>query len=352
MGKRMRRIIGLAVLLTAQPLLAAPAAGLETATVEYVTVPDEIRLDGRVEAVNQATVAAQTSGRVTEINFDIDDFVAKGEVIVRLHDTEQQARLAQAQSGLQEVQARFDKAADDQRRKQTLYKEQAISKSVLDAAVAEYKTSQAALGAARAQVAEAGEQLEHTLIRAPYSGIVVERHIEPGELVQPGTLLMTGLSLDSLRVTTSVPESLIASLRRYQEASVILPETVNGRVAAESLTISPRADAATHSFEVRLQLPALEQPLYPGMSVKVALTSGEAERLLAPESALVYRSEVAGVYVVDDHGIHFRQVRPGRRYGVGGREILAGVTAGERVALDPVRAAIELKNVRGGQPHE
>lgn len=349
MGRSMRRVIGVMVLLLARPLAAS---GLETATAELVTVPDEIRLDGLVEAVHQATVAAQTSGRVIEIHFDIDDYVPKGEVIVRLHDTEQQARLTRAKSGLAEVQARFDKAADDQRRKQTLYREQAVSKAALDAAVAEYKAAQAALDAARAQVTEAAEQLEHTLIRAPYSGIVVERHIEAGELVQPGSLLMTGLSLDALRVTTRVPESLIANLRRYQDASVLLPETVNGRVAARSLTISPRADSATHSFEVRLQLPALDKPLYPGMSVKVALTSGESERLLVPASALVYRSEVAGVYVVDAAGIHFRQVRPGRRYGVSSREILAGLAAGERVALDPVRAAIELKNTQAARPHE
>jgi hypothetical protein len=133
---------------------------------------------------------------------------------------------------------------------------------------------------------------------------------------------------------------------------VILPASVDGRVAADSLTISPRADARTHSFEVRLRLPPLEQPLYPGMSVKVAVTSGEGKRLLAPESAIVHRSEVAGVYVVDEAGIHFRQVRPGRQYGVGNREILAGLAAGERVALDPVRAAVELKNAQAGRSHE
>lgn len=351
MNRRMRWAIGLAAWLLVQ-VPPIPAAGLETATVEYVTVPDEILLEGRVEAVKQATVAAQTSGRVTEIHFDIDDFVPKGEVIVRLHDTEQQAGLAEAKGGLAEVQARFDKAADDQRRKRTLFEQQAVSRAALDAAVAEYRAAQAALEAARARVTETGEQLEHTLIRAPYSGIVVERHIEPGELVQPGTLLMTGLSLDALRVTTHVPESLIADLRRYQTASVILPEAVDGRVTADSLTISPRADALTHSFEVRLQLPALEEPLYPGMSVKVAVTSGEGERLLAPESAIVYRSEVAGVYVIDEDGIHFRQVRPGRRYGVGNREILAGLGAGERVALDPVRAAVELKNAQAGRSRD
>ena len=332
--------------------LTSSALELETITADMVVVPDEILLDGLVEAVNQSTVAAQTSGRVTEIHFDVDDFVPKGEVLVRLRDTEQQAGLARANSGLQEAQARHQKAADDLRRKQTLLKEQAVSQSAVDTASAEFKTAQAGLTAAQAQVTSATEQLEHTLIRAPYSGIVVQRHIEAGEMVQPGTALMTGLSLDSLRVTTQVPESLVASLQGLQQASVLLPATMNGRVAAGKITISPRADTATHSFLVRLQLPVLEQPLYPGMSVKVALATGSAARLLVPEQAIVYRSEVAGVYVVDADGIHFRQVRPGRLYDQARQEVLAGLSAGERVALDPVRAAILLKSSRDGQPHE
>lgn len=345
-----RRTLGALALLAG--VTGAGAAGLETAAAESVTVAVEIRLDGLVEAVNQATVSAQTSGRVTEIKFDIDDFVPKGEVIVRLHDTEQQAQVARAQSGLRDAQARLDKATDDLRRRQKLLRGQAVSQAEVDAATAEFKSARAALDAARAQLTEAGEQLEHTLIRAPYSGIVVERHIEPGELVQPGTLLMTGLSLDSLRVTTPVPESLIAALRRFRQAGVILPGASGGRVAAQGLTISPRADAQTHSFEVRLQLPALEEPLYPGMSVKVAITSGKAERLLVPAQAIVQRSEVAAVYVVDDSGIHFRQVRPGRNYAAGRREVLAGLSAGERVALDPVQAAILLKQGEAGHAHE
>jgi RND family efflux transporter MFP subunit len=333
--------------------LTAGAAGLATTPVERVAVPDETVLDGLVEAVNQSTVAAQTSGRVTEVRFDVDDFVPKGEVLVQLRDTDQQAGMAKANSGLQDAQARYQKAADDLRRKQTLLKDQAVSQSAVDTASAEYKSAQAGLSAARAQVASAQEQVEHTLIRAPYSGIVVTRNVEPGETVQPGTTLMTGLSLDALRVSVQVPQGLVASLRQLQQASVLLPGTDHHRVAVQKLTISPRADADTHTFLVRLQLPALEQPLYPGMSVKVAITTGTTERLLVPEQALVHRSEVAGVYVVDTNGIHFRQVRPGRVYDGQRQEILAGLSAGEAVALDPVAAAIRLKSAqRSGPAHE
>ncbi len=351
MSRGIQSVTWLVALLSAYPLTAG-AIDLETAGVEYVSVPDEIRLEGLVEAVNQATVSAQTSGRVTEIRFDIDDFVPRGEVIVRLSDTEQQARLTKARSGLQEVQARYDNAVIDLRRKQALLEKEAVSRAAVDTANAEFKAAKAALAAARAQQAESGEQLEQTVIRSPYSGIVVERHVETGELVQPGSPLMTGLSLDSLRVTTQVPESLISTLRRNQSASVILPGAAGAHVAADKLTLSPRADAATHTFEMRLQLPALDEPLYPGMSVKVAVATGERERLLVPVKAIVYRSEVAGVYVIDDRGVHFRQVRPGRRYAGDRQEILAGVSAGERVALDPVRAAILLKSEQPGQSRE
>ena len=71
-----------------------------------------------------------------------------------------------------------------------------------------------------------------------------------------------------------------------------------------------------------------------------------------PAQAIVQRSEVAAVYVVDDSGIHFRQVRPGRNYAAGRREVLAGLSAGERVALDPVRAGIQLKQGEVGHAHE
>ena len=351
MNNSIRSVIWPVVVLFAFPLTTS-ALALETAGVEYVTVPDEIRLDGLVEAVNQATVSAQTSSRVTEIHFDIDDFVPRGELIVRLRDTKQQAQLVKAKSGLNQAKARYDKAAADQRRKQNMLKERAVSRAEVDTANAEFKAAKAALATARAQLTEAGEQLEHTLIRAPYSGIVVERHIEVGELVQLGTLLMTGLSLDSLRVTVQVPESLVGALRRFQTASVLLPGTIDGRVMVDKLTISPRADAMTHTFEVRLQLPVLNEPLYPGMSVKVAITTAQEERLLVPTQAIVYRSEVAGVYVVDELGVHFRQIRPGRHYSENRQEVLAGLTDGEQVALDPVRAAGLLKGGQGEQSHE
>jgi RND family efflux transporter MFP subunit len=345
-------LIVLAVISGGSLSASAPAADLQTVPAEYVTVTSEEVFDGVIEAVNQSTVAAQTSGRVTDVLFDVDDTVTKGSIIAELRDTEQQARLAKADSGLAEAQARYTEASEERQRQQNLYEGQAGSKAALERAVAAYKAAKAGQEAARARVAEVNEQLEHTVIRAPYDGIVVERHIEVGETVQPGMLLMTGLSLESLRVTTQIPERLIGTVRKYQTARIMLRGEHAGAILADEVTVSPRADKVAHTFEVRIRLPERQTGLYPGMSIKVAIVTGEAQRLLIPARAIVHRSEVAGVYIVNDQGVVFRQVRPGRLYDDAKREILAGLMAGERVALDPAQAAIELKRRYAGQGDE
>lgn len=221
-------------------------------------------------------------------------------------------------------------------------RQQLISQAVYDKARANLKAAKARQTSAAASLAQADEQLERTVLRAPYSGVVVERHVEPGEAVKPGQPIMTGYGLGELRVTAQVPQSLIGGLRQHRSAEVILLED-GVALEVSKITIHPFANPRNHSFPVRLDLPAMDIRLYPGMLVKVALTIGSTERLMLPQQALVSRSEVNAVYVVDANGkLSFRQVRPGNRYGEQ-VEILAGLDANEIIALDPVRAGIEHK---------
>jgi multidrug efflux pump subunit AcrA (membrane-fusion protein) len=114
------------------------------------------------------------------------------------------------------------------------------------------------------------------------------------------------------------------------------------RIAAESLTFFPVADAEANTFRVRVNLPDGAATLYPGMFVKVGFVVGETQRLLVPAEAVVRRSELSGVYVTDGDAVGLRQVRLGRRYG-DSIEVLSGLSEGETVAIDPVAAGIWLK---------
>jgi RND family efflux transporter MFP subunit len=309
----------------------------------YEIAPRERIWDGSVEAVNEATVSAQTSGRVTEILADVNDFVEAGTVIVRLTDKEQRSALKSAEAGLQEARARASEAAADFARIQEMFKNETVSRARMDQARANHESARAREASAQAGVVAAREQLDYTVVRAPYAGIVSRRHVEAGESVAPGQPLMTGLSLQQLRVNVDVPQSMVDAIRQIGKATVHYGEI---DIAADSITFFPVADAASNTFRVRVTLPRTDVVLYPGMFVKVGFVVGETHRLLIPAQALLRRSELTAVYVVDGKGgIALRQVRAGRAYG-DRIEILAGLEENESVALDTVQAGIYLKQYR------
>ena len=265
----------------------------------------------------------------------MDDYVEKGKILLRFRDKEQRARYDAAE-------ANYEEAESDFRRTTELFEKKLVAKAMLDKAEARLK-------ATRAQRDQAKENLEHTRVRAPYSGIVVKRHIEVGETATVGQRLFTGLSLESLRATVNVPQDIINTIRKNQQARVIINRTTGQSVQAESLTISPYADSTTHSFTVRVNLPAGDYQIYPGMFVKVGFILDEIQQLVIPADAVTRRSEVTAVYVVDpQQRRYYRQVRVGQPFGDTEVVILAGLNAGERVALDPIKAVVRYKEQRAG----
>ena len=323
----------------APPAARAPV-GFETLEVAVEASPRERAWDGVVEAVNQATLSAQTAGRVLELPFDVNDYVEAGQVVVRFTDVEQVSASRRASAALNAAQAEAAEAELSYRRTEELVGKQLLARAALDQARARRDAARAALEAARAGVSEAGEQVDYTVIKAPYSGILTERLVEVGESVRPGQPLVSGLSLDQLRVNVEVPQSDIAAIREHGAAAVLLPD--GRRVEASGVVIFPYADPKTHSFRIRVELPKANTGLQPGMTVKTAFKTGEARRILIPASALVSRSEVTAVYEVDPaNRVSLRQVRVGHR--LGDRiEVLAGLSAGDRIAADPLAALAHL----------
>jgi RND family efflux transporter MFP subunit len=182
--------------------------------------------------------------------------------------------------------------------------------------------------------------VSYTEIRAPYAGVVTQKLVQVGETVAPGTPLMAGASLDALRVIVEIPQSIVEQVRAHNKAAVY----VDGRrIEATAITFFPSAEPLTNSFRARIELPRDLKGLAPGMFVKVGFITGEAQRLLVPRVAIVERSEMRAVYVVAPDGrVSLRQVRLGHAQG-DSIEVLAGVDAGELVALDPTAAGIKAR---------
>lgn len=323
-------------------LSSSLSGAVELSTIQVVEQLDaqERVFDGVIEAVHQSTMSAQMLGRIVEINYDVDDFVPKGAVILRFRDAEPRARLEQAKAGLLEAEARLTEANSELIRIRDVYAKKLVARSGLDQAEASHKAAAARVEAALARFDEAKEQLSHTEVRAPFAGIVTERHVEVGETIGVGQALMTGFSYEHLRAIVQIPQAFVAAVRERSAANILLLD--GQRVVAKSVRVFPYADPKTHAFQVRVVLPEGDHGVYPGMFVKVAFVVGEAKRLLLPMTAVVHRSELTGVYVIDDARVRLRQIRVGRRSG-DAIEVLAGLESGERIALDPIAAGIQLK---------
>jgi RND family efflux transporter MFP subunit len=213
---------------------------------------------------------------------------------------------------------------------QDLLTKKLIAKADFDKAEAAYKSAEAALK-------ESEQALGYTAIYAPYAGIVVNRAVKVGEAVAPGTPLLTGLSLEQLRVQVDIPQAHIGPVRKFKKARIQL---VNGTwIESTDLRIPPSADSQSHSFKVLINLPEGQHDLFPGTLVKVAFMSGETEQLLLPASSVAQRGEMSAVYVKTANAIAMRQVRLGSRTSDNRFPVLAGLRAGEQILVDPVTAA-------------
>ncbi len=333
-------------LLACLMLVSAPAwAGLPFAVtpVQYQQTENGYSAEATVEAVKQSTLAAQVSGRVSAIHFDAGDHVKAGAVLLRLSAQELSSAVSGSQAQAAQATATLANARADYQRQQQLFQQKFISQAAMDRATAEYRAAEAAARAARASVGQTSAVRSYMVITAPYSGIVAARHVEVGETVSPGTPLMTGFDPRDMRVIASIPQVKLAEIKAAPHVAVEVP-AINKWIDATGITVLPSADAATHTVKVRINLPANQAGVVPGMFARAHFSTGSARKLSIPASAVVRRSEITAVYVVNQNQVRLRQVRLGPANTRGQVEVLAGLSSGEVIALEPVKAGIYAKS--------
>ena len=310
---------------------------LEQQTLTMRSLPVFFDLEATLEAVNQSTVSAQTSGAIVEITVDVNDRVEAGALLVRIDDVQQTAQVQQANANLAYAQAENKDAQRALERTHRLREQGSVSQGELDRSEARSKSTAASVAAAQAALKQAKEQLAYTQVRAPYAGIVKQRYVELGELVHSGQPLMTGMALAPLRVVADMPQRVAQAYQTPSQMTVVLNDE---DITPSKVTVFPFADAQLHSVRVRAELDESNGGI-PGQWAKLRVKTAERDAILVPERAILQRSELAAVYVLQDERPQLRQVRLGNRYGQH-IEVLAGLKVGERIITDALaqRAAL------------
>ncbi len=331
------------LILAVLPIGHGWAGSLATETLQSGNVGNTYSAEGVVEAVRSSVIGADIAGRITALMVKAGDPVKSGQILARIDERVAAQQALASQSQVVAAQAQLSAAQSDFERRQKLYEQKFLSKAALDRAESDFKSAAAQARAQIAQATAAGVQTGLHTLTAPYNSVVAETTIELGDMVMPGKSLLTVYDPAVMRVTVNLPQSQLASLKNAP-AAIEIPgaKTPSISITAGNLIVLPTADPVSQMVQVRISLPATVEGLRPGMFARAILPvqgAMAASRITVPTTAVITRSELTAVYVVDANGnAALRQVRLGRHQG-NRIEVLAGLDVGEKVALDPFAAA-------------
>ena len=322
------------------PAPAKATAALATAPVALREVELTVSTEAVVEAVRQSTVSAQVTGRVVDLRFDVGDRVEKGTVIARIDERAATQVAAAAEAQAREAEAAMLNARQNLDRTRQLFSQKFVSQASLDKAETDFRAAEARYKSVLAGAGAAATERSFTTIVAPYSGVVLTRHVQLGEMAAPGKPLLTGFDPSSLRAVATVPTGQAVAISSGSKARVEIP-ALERWIDARAVQVLPAADPRTQTTQVRIELPSDIKGLAPGVFARAHFVTGKASRLMVPRAAVFQRSEVTGVYVIDDKGApRMRQIRVGTVADEQGVEVLSGLRAGEQVALEPAQAGM------------
>ncbi len=304
---------------------------------------DGVSVDAVVESIRQTTISSQVAGAIVALHVKVGDRVKSGQPLVRIDGRSATQGLTASTAQVEAARATMNVASKEFERQKQLLQKQYISQSALDKSQAQLMAAQAQVKALEAQAGVALTQTGFFLVTAPYDAVVSEVPVALGDMAMPGRALLTLYDPSALRLTAAVPQSAQTQMGAQTALRFELPGALSapGLVKAEQVQWLPTMDPATHSVQLRLNLPTRLAGVTPGMFGRVWLpmAGGGAEHFYVPISAIVRRAEIVGVYVQVGAGRPLlRQVRLGTARG-GRVEILSGLAKGDKVAIDPQAAA-------------
>lgn len=340
-------LLGVGVLV-ATVAAAQGAIQVPTVVAQVQSVGAGFELDGVIEPVKQSIISAQAGGRIGAMLVKAGDKVKAGQLLATIDDREaltgverSQAQVAQAQAELRNAQAQFDRTRD-------LQSKGFVSAAALDTADSQLKSAKAGRDQAGAGAKQSALAQGFTRVSAPFDGWVLQTQAEAGDLAVPGKPLLTIYAPEPLRAVVQVPVSRSAAAQAAGAVEVAVPSASGGVqwIRPASRSSVPTADPVSQTIEWRLALsPEAGKALLPGQQVRVRFASGQQERMVVPQAAVLRRGELTAVYVVSGTQFVLKAIRLGADQGQAGVAVLAGLTAGDRVALDPVKAGLA-----GAQP--
>jgi membrane fusion protein (multidrug efflux system) len=315
---------------------AAEAKGTPV-TAERVAghqIVEQIQATGELLAVEEASVAAEVSGRITAMRVSEGAPVHQGDVVLEIDKERRELELANETAMTAAARSEIAQEKRELERIRTLHKSEAASQSQLDAANTRMTTAQAKLSAAEAQLGLAKLALRNASVAAPFDGLVARRFVSAGDHVSEGEKLFDLVALDPIEVEFHLTERDSARVAIGDKVDVRVTPYPDEVFHATVHVVSPRIDPATRTLRVKARVENPERKLRPGLFARTDLGVAVRERVpMIPEQAVLQRSDGSVVFVVrDGNRAQRRQVKLGV-FRDGLAEVVDGIAVGEQVIV-------------------
>jgi multidrug efflux system membrane fusion protein len=302
---------------------------------------EELVLPGSLLAYEESPIYARTNGYLVRWYKDIGSRVREGELLATIDTPEVDQELNQSRAARQQIVAQLELAKISADRWENLRKSDSVSAQEADQQTSGYKQAQANLAAADANVRRL-EQLEgFKKVYAPFSGVLTKRNVDPGALINAGAgaagrELFDIARVDPLRVYTSVPQAYAPYIKVGASTAITLQEFPGQKFSAKVARTAEAIDTNTRTLLTEVDVPNRDGRLLPGSFGEVHFAVGSnVNKVTVPVNAMLFRSEGAQLAVVgSDNRIQLRPINIGRDYGAS-LEILGGVSAADRIVINP-----------------
>ena len=284
---------------------------------------------GTLQSEQSTVVSSQIMARVKKIHVRAGDSVNKGDLLIDLDNIDLKSRVAQARDNRNALQAQLHRAKSHYDRTRNLYAKQSATKANLEMATADYQSIRSQLSAARQRLTEAENALNYSQIRATFSGRVIDRFVENGDMAAPGMKLLKIYDPQALRVVSHVRESLALYLQQGQPLQARV-DALQKTVPVLINEIVPAAEPGSRSFLVKSHID-YDAKLLPGMFVRIRIPLGMEKQLLIPDKYIKQVGQLDVVWVVKEGDVQRRFVRLGERHSDGTIKVISGLQEGDKL---------------------
>ncbi|BDD03774.1 efflux RND transporter periplasmic adaptor subunit [Aureibacter tunicatorum] len=312
-----------------------PSVKAEVITLSSELVPEQSKYSAKIESGQSIKLSTKLMGRIVKMNVDEGELVKKGQLLAVIDSEDLNAKKSQAHAAMKQAKAAFENASKDYERFQKLYEKKSASEKELEDMKTRWLASKAQLEAAEQMESEVNQYLKYSRLKAPYDGIVAKKFMDAGDLASPGMPILAISSDQNFEALAKVSEKDLSKFQQGNNVYVEIPsvkKVIEGKV--KHVNYSNQYSGAQYLVTVDLN-GSDNSILRSGMQAYVMMNDKASQKLMIPESAIVRKGQMEGVFIVSENNkAQLRWLRLGRKKG-GKVEVISGLRSGEKIVESP-----------------